>query len=1029
MKNLKKLVSVILTVAMLISSIAVVGAAEYNDVDATNSYYKAVKVLSGLGIVKGDDEGNFNPTSDIKRSEMIALVCRMMGEDSIATATSVAFDDVADNHWAVSYIKWGVDSDIIKGVGDNKFAPDASVTYQDALVMILRALGYERIALRSENGGYPGGYVKVAKRYGVSEDITFANEKAATREVIAQAIYNALTTGIVETSSYANDPDDDKYTIYDGSSVSAPLKTVLTAYNKIYKVRATVDNSVKTHSTPGTLDKDPANPQVALTIQGALNDQYGYDLSSVFATTTINPYLGETDLDEYVGYTVDAYLVKNLDGSFKLVAGVVDVASIDTETVSDNYVTVTSQTADGASNTGYTYEYRVDINDARTTKIEIDAFSTIAVYYNGKALPNTAYDQAGELNTLFTNANEVTFVGPKGLDYTKVFITDYAYEQVKAVRAADKYIKLATGGLSLDAEARGNEKFTYNLYDAEGNTIALEDISENDILNIVAPIHTSQGFNRATAPYMDIYVTSNAVTGSVDEIKGSGATARYTIAGNEYKSTSVLSATEEGTFYITIDGVVAFKEAAVSTSKDFGFLLGVQSKADFGTETKYVRMWTTDGTVANYTLASSVKVILASGVEVDYRRGATTGSQQPQANLISNGAAPYSGTLAAKVASVVSTDHTSGTKATAKAAAETALAGRLFTYKLNAEGEITNMVFANGTNAEIAQTNNGSAKYNEDIFTFGNADLDDESKLILAPVSSVARNGAAACGTAHTHTDDCFKLEYNVDEEDLELLSFKSMDEDAVGIVADLFTIKNSDFLSAAIIRNPIDAGIFKTHFAVVTETGTAVDAAGQPVQSLTMLQSGEEVALKVKEELGTTVAAAGDIIQYQVNAAGEIENVNVVYDASAGSNRLDDSTYALAASGAPANKVAFVGGIITKIDGDKITLAAGTITDANSDGVLEGTGTTTGVRKINETEGNTYASFKTDAARKQDYKLIDAGLLSESYGDVIYAAVAMVNDDNRIEDVVMIEIARPTTAGAFTNTIVVDAQAWVTAL
>ena len=69
MKNLKKLVSVIVTVAMLISSLAAlsVGAATglYGDVQESNSYYKAIKVLSGLGIVEGDDEGNFNPTSYI----------------------------------------------------------------------------------------------------------------------------------------------------------------------------------------------------------------------------------------------------------------------------------------------------------------------------------------------------------------------------------------------------------------------------------------------------------------------------------------------------------------------------------------------------------------------------------------------------------------------------------------------------------------------------------------------------------------------------------------------------------------------------------------------------------------------------------------------------------------------------------------------------------------------------------------------------------------------------------------------------
>ena len=127
MKNLKKIVSVIVMVAMLISSFAAVSvfAADYADVNADNSYYKAIKVLSGLGVVKGDDEGNFNPTNDIKRSEMVALICRALGEEAVAQSSSgSSFDDVAADHWAAGYIAWGVAGNIVNGVGDNKFDPE-----------------------------------------------------------------------------------------------------------------------------------------------------------------------------------------------------------------------------------------------------------------------------------------------------------------------------------------------------------------------------------------------------------------------------------------------------------------------------------------------------------------------------------------------------------------------------------------------------------------------------------------------------------------------------------------------------------------------------------------------------------------------------------------------------------------------------------------------------------------------------------------------------------------------------------------
>ena len=77
MKNLKKLISVIIAVIMLVGSFATVSAADYKDVESTNSYYKAIQVLSGLGIAKGDDEGNFNPKGLLTRAEA-AVICNRL---------------------------------------------------------------------------------------------------------------------------------------------------------------------------------------------------------------------------------------------------------------------------------------------------------------------------------------------------------------------------------------------------------------------------------------------------------------------------------------------------------------------------------------------------------------------------------------------------------------------------------------------------------------------------------------------------------------------------------------------------------------------------------------------------------------------------------------------------------------------------------------------------------------------------------------------------------------------------------------
>ena len=59
MKNLKKLISVVLCLAMMASFLVVgTSAASYGDVDETKAYYADVELLSALDILKGDENGN-----------------------------------------------------------------------------------------------------------------------------------------------------------------------------------------------------------------------------------------------------------------------------------------------------------------------------------------------------------------------------------------------------------------------------------------------------------------------------------------------------------------------------------------------------------------------------------------------------------------------------------------------------------------------------------------------------------------------------------------------------------------------------------------------------------------------------------------------------------------------------------------------------------------------------------------------------------------------------------------------------------
>ncbi len=959
MKNLKKLVSVIVTVAMLISSFAAlsVSAAQYGDVDETNGYYKAINVLSGLGVVKGDEAGNFNPTSDIKRSEMVALVCRLVGEESAAqTSGGSNFADVSADHWAAGYIAWGVDRKIVKGIGDNKFDPDAPVLFQDAVVMVLRALGYERVAMRSENGGYPTGYMKVASQRGVLASTNdYAGGKEATREVIAQVIYNALTAPIVEVSYFAANPDEDEYQIFDGKGKNGELRTVLTYTNEIYKVKATVENTAKTDAD---LRKDADAPKVELKLVSA----YDYAWSEVLDGTykkddSIKPFVGATDVADYLGYTVEAYITENDDEEWELLAVVADSKASVSETVEGDF----------ESYAAGVFEYYADEDDARTTEIDVDKKATI--YYNGtvietkdlEALVSAAAkkdltgDDAIEY-LLVEMANSITFMGPKNADYNKIFVTDYAYRQVDSVRADDEYIKLTSGVLDLNVENRADETFIYNLYDAEGNAITMEDIQEDDILNIVAPAVKGVAEDFENVPYMDIYVTDITVTGSVSEVTPTG---KYLIEDTYYEADAnapKLAAGHEGIFYITIDGLVYDADAASVANKNYSFIVACDYEEIFSAKTWQMKLFTVEGNIETLDVASSVRVYEGDSYKV-YKK-----SDKSQDT--------YFATIKSLVADQADKD-----------VAISNTAKRIVTYKLNADGEINELRFpAKGASFSLVAK---EGKYNDDLVTFAGQDLDESSKLFVAPVSEVGE----------TKT-------YNVDEDDLELTSFATMDED-VSYKATLFTFENDDYLGAALVNEAVANSMKKSHLAVVKGVSTALDANDNEVTKYTFVQSGEIVVKTVSFEEKVTAMTVGDVFRYSVNGNDEIVKTELIFDISEGKFATD---YKYTEELLAKNDIAMVMGTVVKVDGNKLTIDVDGVWDEDKATGLEDQI----VLRMSETEGNTYA--QVDVAKLTSSNPANAvkalngtAYIKESYGKHDYKVIAIIGETERFEDMVQI--------------------------
>lgn len=208
---MKKVLSLVLVIAMILSSFSFAFAANFEDVEG--DYEKAINTLVGLGVVTGYEDGTFKPERIVTRAEMAKLIVEILGYGDLVAGSKSNFADT-QGHWADSWIALAAGRGLVVGTGDGNFTPDRQVSYDEAITMIVRALGYTDDCNELKGMTWPTNFKVKAADLKLTKDVKLVGT-GADRGGVAQLLFNALEANMVTVDTdgnvnYVKDGEDNK---------------------------------------------------------------------------------------------------------------------------------------------------------------------------------------------------------------------------------------------------------------------------------------------------------------------------------------------------------------------------------------------------------------------------------------------------------------------------------------------------------------------------------------------------------------------------------------------------------------------------------------------------------------------------------------------------------------------------------------------------------------------------------------------------------------------------------------------------
>ena len=372
---------------------------------------EVVDTLIELGVINGYTDGSFKPNDTVTRAEMAKMIYVLRTGNSDASAYNndkTSFTDI-NGHWAAGFIKYCQSVGIIAGQSATKFAPDQTVTAQEAAKMLLVTLGYDANKAGLVGINWASKTNALADENGLLDDVNTSFTGPCPRQYAAQLIYNAIDTPTVVWR-------DDAYT--NVTLLGDDNKTVGEKFMNLKKTTAVLEDVTKTSGKETfelTLDKTTVD-------LNKTTDSDNNGAKALYSFTDVKKDYSD------LKYQMVTVLYKNNDKS--KVYGVY-------------------ATKDNTQQTGILKNLKMDGNKAKLDDTKYDLADKNTVYVNGKSWTENKKDSnniksfidtyGNDSDTKYTNAaymqpTEVKLLATDGsTDYSILNVKTFAVAEVTAV--------------------------------------------------------------------------------------------------------------------------------------------------------------------------------------------------------------------------------------------------------------------------------------------------------------------------------------------------------------------------------------------------------------------------------------------------------------------------------------------------------------------------------------------------------------------------------------------------------------------